>query len=134
MYFLIFIFQNGENVTSYCDRTFSGWSRDVTVRNWACFKGVKVDEVEPKIHIRVLQKVSGIIIPKAFAQTHFIRGCGLSTFYKSTLSLLTKRLTVLMPQWDRQPGILKKKRLNQSVDPTLVGAGADPRIAKASIG
>ncbi|XP_063612188.1 dipeptidyl peptidase 1-like [Penaeus indicus] len=31
--------------TSYCDRTFNGWSRDKTVRNWSCFSAQKNTKV-----------------------------------------------------------------------------------------
>ena len=36
--------QESVDVVSFCDRTLvsSGWSHDVTVRNWACFYGRKV--------------------------------------------------------------------------------------------
>ncbi|XP_064114817.1 dipeptidyl peptidase 1-like isoform X2 [Macrobrachium nipponense] len=33
--------------TSYCNRTFNGWSRDVTIRNWSCFKAEKLAQVPP---------------------------------------------------------------------------------------
>nr|ADO65979.1 cathepsin C [Eriocheir sinensis]ADO65981.1 cathepsin C [Eriocheir sinensis] len=36
------------SATSYCDRTFTGWSRDATVRNWSCFFGNKTTEVPPR--------------------------------------------------------------------------------------
>ncbi|ROT79070.1 cathepsin C [Penaeus vannamei] len=32
---------NWLEVTSFCDRTFNGWSRDRTVRNWSCFSAQK---------------------------------------------------------------------------------------------
>jgi cathepsin C len=36
--------QEGKNVTSHCDRTFTGWMHDVGVnaKNWGCFRGEKV--------------------------------------------------------------------------------------------
>ncbi|XP_045587677.2 dipeptidyl peptidase 1 [Procambarus clarkii] len=34
--------------TSYCDRTFNGWSRDKTIRNWSCFSAQKNTEVVPR--------------------------------------------------------------------------------------
>ncbi|XP_071548235.1 dipeptidyl peptidase 1-like isoform X2 [Panulirus ornatus] len=34
--------------TSYCDRTFNGWSRDKTVRNWSCFSAQKNNMVPPR--------------------------------------------------------------------------------------
>ena len=45
-----------DKVTSYCHQTKSGsgWSHDVTIRNWACFRGKKVTEngleQKPKVH------------------------------------------------------------------------------------
>ena len=32
--------EHGDTVVSYCHRTLAGrgWSHDVTVRNWACFR------------------------------------------------------------------------------------------------
>ena len=42
--------QEGEDVTSMCDRTFPGWSHDVTVRNWACIRGQKQGASLPKTH------------------------------------------------------------------------------------
>ncbi|XP_063591123.1 dipeptidyl peptidase 1-like [Penaeus indicus] len=35
--------------TSFCDRTFNGWSRDRTVRNWSCFKGQKLNATVPRV-------------------------------------------------------------------------------------
>ena len=37
-------------MTSLCDRTFPGWSHDVTVRNWACIRGQKQGPSMPKTH------------------------------------------------------------------------------------
>ncbi|GAB6031114.1 hypothetical protein CHUAL_007921 [Chamberlinius hualienensis] len=42
--------QVGSNVTSFCDRTFNGWSHDITVRNWACYTANKETPVAAKIH------------------------------------------------------------------------------------
>jgi len=45
-----------DKVTSYCHQTKigNGWSHDVTIRNWACFRGKKVTEngleQKPKVH------------------------------------------------------------------------------------
>ncbi|KAK3852189.1 hypothetical protein Pcinc_041211 [Petrolisthes cinctipes] len=36
------------NAMSYCDRTFNGWSRDKTVRNWSCFSTNKTTSVPPR--------------------------------------------------------------------------------------
>jgi cathepsin C len=35
--------QNGNNITSYCYKTFPGWSHDVGVNpiNWSCYKAIK---------------------------------------------------------------------------------------------
>lgn len=41
--------QTGDDVVSMCDRTFTGWSRDITVRNWACYRAQKKQQVSPKI-------------------------------------------------------------------------------------
>jgi len=41
--------QSGNTTTSYCDRTSTGWSRDLTVRNWACYKAQKLTPVEPRV-------------------------------------------------------------------------------------
>ncbi|XP_049780745.1 dipeptidyl peptidase 1-like [Schistocerca cancellata] len=37
-------------VTSICDRTFNGWSHDVTQRHWSCYYGVKNSPVSKKTH------------------------------------------------------------------------------------
>lgn len=42
--------QSGKTVVSKCDRTSNGWSRDVTVRNWACYRAQKKTAVPPKTH------------------------------------------------------------------------------------
>ncbi|XP_037071144.1 dipeptidyl peptidase 1-like [Pollicipes pollicipes] len=42
--------QDGDEVTSFCDRTFPGWSHDTTVRNWACIQGQKQGASVPKVH------------------------------------------------------------------------------------
>ncbi|XP_047472136.1 dipeptidyl peptidase 1-like [Penaeus chinensis] len=39
--------------TSYCDRTFNGWSRDKTVRNWSCFSAQKNTKTTPRISQKV---------------------------------------------------------------------------------
>lgn len=45
------ILQEGDNVTSICDKTFNGWSHDVTVRHWACFYGRKQTQQQTiKVH------------------------------------------------------------------------------------
>ncbi|KAK4294724.1 hypothetical protein Pmani_032671 [Petrolisthes manimaculis] len=41
------------NAMSSCDRTFNGWSRDKTVRNWSCFVGNKTTPVAPRPTSRV---------------------------------------------------------------------------------
>lgn len=42
--------EDGDQVTSYCHQTREGggWSHDVTVRNWACFTGKKVEQNREK--------------------------------------------------------------------------------------
>lgn len=55
-YFAFFDYsKQGEVVTSFCNRTqpSHGWSHDVTIRNWACFTGRKVEKQtkEPKMHL-----------------------------------------------------------------------------------
>ena len=42
--------QNGDNVTSYCHKTFPGWSHDVGVNpvNWACYHAEKKDSNSTK--------------------------------------------------------------------------------------
>lgn len=46
--------QSGENVTSYCDHTFWGWSHETGVnpRDWSCYVGARADEnaIEPKVY------------------------------------------------------------------------------------
>ena len=42
--------QEGDDVISYCDRTFPGWSHDVTARNWACIRGQKQGASAAKMH------------------------------------------------------------------------------------
>lgn len=51
--------QTGDNVTSYCDRTFNGWSHDVLVNNWACYVGQKVTPTQPKVHQVPTGKLQG---------------------------------------------------------------------------
>ncbi|KAL7637923.1 UNVERIFIED_CONTAM: hypothetical protein RMT77_011536 [Armadillidium vulgare] len=49
-YFAFFYYNETiTGVTSYCDTLFNGWSRDNTVRNWACFQGVKTTPVDPRV-------------------------------------------------------------------------------------
>ncbi|MCL4151157.1 UNVERIFIED_CONTAM: hypothetical protein GTU68_042760, partial [Idotea baltica] len=50
------------NSTSFCDQTLNGWSRDKTVRNWSCFRGIKTTAVTP----RVVQKIPGNLSQKKF--------------------------------------------------------------------
>jgi cathepsin C len=44
--------QSGENVTSYCDHTFWGWSHEIGVNpaDWSCYIGTRADEdaLKPK--------------------------------------------------------------------------------------
>ncbi|GAB6025551.1 hypothetical protein CHUAL_011282 [Chamberlinius hualienensis] len=42
--------QQANVVTNYCDRTFNGWSHDVTIRNWACYTAKKATKVPVKHH------------------------------------------------------------------------------------
>ncbi|KAK7073934.1 hypothetical protein SK128_007954, partial [Halocaridina rubra] len=35
--------------TSYCDQTFTGWSRDETIRNWSCFTTAKATKVAARV-------------------------------------------------------------------------------------
>jgi len=41
------------SATSFCDRTFPGWARDTTVRNWSCYKAQKNTEVAPRISNKI---------------------------------------------------------------------------------
>lgn len=36
-----------KTVTSYCNRTFDGWSHNLKGEDWACYSGVKQDSVKP---------------------------------------------------------------------------------------
>ncbi|XP_027236340.1 dipeptidyl peptidase 1 [Penaeus vannamei] len=47
---------NWLEVTSFCDRTFNGWSRDRTVRNWSCFSAQKNTKVAPRVTRRPAQR------------------------------------------------------------------------------
>lgn len=42
--------KSGTEVTSMCDKTFTGWSRDITIRNWACYRAQKKESLPPKTH------------------------------------------------------------------------------------
>ncbi|XP_050736886.1 dipeptidyl peptidase 1-like [Eriocheir sinensis] len=42
--------KSGKTIISKCDETFTGWSRDLTVRNWACFRAEKKIKVDYKTH------------------------------------------------------------------------------------
>jgi len=44
--------QTGNETVSECDRTSTGWSRDVTVRNWACYRARKLTAVAPRVRAR----------------------------------------------------------------------------------
>ncbi|KAL7637925.1 UNVERIFIED_CONTAM: hypothetical protein RMT77_011538 [Armadillidium vulgare] len=49
-YFAFFYYnRTALTVTSYCDTLFNGWVRDTTVRNWACFQGLKNTPVDPRV-------------------------------------------------------------------------------------
>ena len=59
-----------DKVTSRCYQTRpgGGWSHDVTVRNWACFTGRKVEKTgeifQPKYHktgVSQLHKVANVV-------------------------------------------------------------------------
>ncbi|XP_042217955.1 dipeptidyl peptidase 1-like isoform X2 [Homarus americanus] len=43
-------------VVSYCDRTFNGWSRDKTIRNWSCYTAQKTTPVNPRVDARPAQR------------------------------------------------------------------------------
>ncbi|XP_042225516.1 dipeptidyl peptidase 1-like isoform X2 [Homarus americanus] len=48
-YFAFSLYEkSGEQVVSYCDKTLTGWSRDLTIRNWACYRAQKKESVAPK--------------------------------------------------------------------------------------
>ncbi|XP_042217952.1 dipeptidyl peptidase 1-like isoform X2 [Homarus americanus] len=38
-----------DSAVSYCDRTFNGWSRDKTVRNWSCYTAQKHNTTTPRM-------------------------------------------------------------------------------------
>ncbi|XP_071548233.1 dipeptidyl peptidase 1-like [Panulirus ornatus] len=52
--------------TSYCDRTFNGWSRDKTVRNWSCFSAQKNNMTTP----RVTHKLRETLPKRPFKNDH----------------------------------------------------------------
>ncbi|XP_071520204.1 dipeptidyl peptidase 1-like [Panulirus ornatus] len=48
-YFAFSLYEKtGETVISMCDKTMTGWSRDITVRNWACYRAQKKIPLPPK--------------------------------------------------------------------------------------
>lgn len=50
-YFAFSLYEkSGKTVVSKCDKTSNGWSRDITVRNWACYRAQKKTPVPPKTH------------------------------------------------------------------------------------
>ncbi|ROT72508.1 cathepsin C [Penaeus vannamei] len=42
--------ETGDTVVSICDKTHTGWSRDITVRNWACYRAQKKEPMPQKTH------------------------------------------------------------------------------------
>lgn len=42
--------KTGDTVVSICDKTHTGWSRDITVRNWACYRAQKKEPMPQKTH------------------------------------------------------------------------------------
>ncbi|KAK4329117.1 hypothetical protein Pmani_000528 [Petrolisthes manimaculis] len=50
-YFAFSLYEkSGSEVVSFCGKTMTGWSRDVTVRNWACYRGQKHQQVDTKVY------------------------------------------------------------------------------------
>lgn len=50
--FSLYIQNAPGNATSFCDKTFPGWSHDVLGKNWACYTGRKVaSSSSPKVSI-----------------------------------------------------------------------------------
>jgi len=48
-------------VVSHCDRTRIGWSHDVTVRNWACFRAIKMTRgEEERMALRKFQPTNSL--------------------------------------------------------------------------
>ena len=47
--------QHGDTVVSYCSKTKAGqgWSHDVTVRNWACFTGKRIEEARARPDVKI---------------------------------------------------------------------------------
>ena len=41
----------GQNATSYCDETMSGWTHDILGRNGNCYYGKKVKSLPAKHHL-----------------------------------------------------------------------------------
>lgn len=44
--------QDGDNVTSFCDKTFPGWSHETGVNpsDWACYIATKFDDKSRKVN------------------------------------------------------------------------------------
>ncbi|XP_053644016.2 dipeptidyl peptidase 1 isoform X2 [Cherax quadricarinatus] len=63
--------KSGKTVISLCDKTMVGWSRDITVRNWACYRAQKKTLVTPKNHTLsyMLQEDGLYKYNKAFIQS-----------------------------------------------------------------
>ncbi|XP_042217948.1 dipeptidyl peptidase 1-like isoform X2 [Homarus americanus] len=47
-----------DSAVSYCDRTFSGWSRDKTIRNWSCYTAQKLNKTAPRVTYNNLKALS----------------------------------------------------------------------------
>ena len=65
--------QHGDTVVSYCGKTKAGqgWSHDVTVRNWACFTGKRIEETSarPEVKIHTHSKSSTRAEAGAYSQS-----------------------------------------------------------------
>ncbi|KAF0305316.1 Dipeptidyl peptidase 1 [Amphibalanus amphitrite] len=60
--------QDAGELISYCDRTFPGWSHDVTVRNWACIRGQKQGPSLTKRH--AIKTVDEQLAAKKYVNNH----------------------------------------------------------------
>ena len=65
--------EHGDTVVSLCSRTMAGqgWSHDVTVRNWACFTGKRIQEAgaRPEIKIHTNSRRSVRAEAEAYSQS-----------------------------------------------------------------
>lgn len=114
-YFAFSLYEkSGKSVISKCDKTLTGWSRDVTVRNWACYRAQKKTAVPAKTHAIASRNQDNILY-------RYNRN-----FVSSINAKQSSWVAGIYPEYERMTLGDHLKRAGGRVSTMMVGARAAP--------